>query len=39
MNEPALTTMIEWLAPARDPRLVQLPRAEYDRLKAAWGLP
>ena len=39
MEEPALTTTIAWLAPARHPLLVQLPRAEYNRLKAAWGLP
>jgi len=39
MEEPALKTTIGWLAPARHPLLVQLPRAEYDRLKKAWGLP
>jgi L,D-peptidoglycan transpeptidase YkuD (ErfK/YbiS/YcfS/YnhG family) len=39
MEEPALTTTIAWLAPKRTPLLVQLPRAEYERLTLAWRLP
>lgn len=29
----------QWLREAAQPRLVQLPRAEYQRLRAEWGLP
>jgi L,D-peptidoglycan transpeptidase YkuD (ErfK/YbiS/YcfS/YnhG family) len=39
MEESALTAMVGWLAPASTPLLVQLPRAEYARLKPAWRLP
>jgi len=39
MDESALTTTIGWLAPRQAPLLVQLPRAEYKRLKSAWRLP
>jgi D-alanyl-D-alanine dipeptidase len=39
MAEPALTTTIAWLTPSRRPLLVQLTRADYDRLKSAWDLP
>jgi L,D-peptidoglycan transpeptidase YkuD (ErfK/YbiS/YcfS/YnhG family) len=39
MEEPALTATIAWLAPAKAPLLVQLPRDEYERLKLAWRLP
>lgn len=34
-----LRGVMVWLSPAERPVLVQLPRAAYDRLKAAWGLP
>jgi hypothetical protein len=39
MEESALTTTITWLAPSRRPLLVQLTRADYGRMKSAWGLP
>ena len=39
MEESALTTTIAWLSPKPAPLLVQLPRAEYERLKSAWRLP
>jgi L,D-peptidoglycan transpeptidase YkuD (ErfK/YbiS/YcfS/YnhG family) len=39
MAEPNLLAVIGWLDPARTPLLVQLPRSEYERLKAAWRLP
>lgn len=39
MDEGALTTTIAWIDPARRPLLVQLPRGDYERLKAVWGLP
>jgi L,D-peptidoglycan transpeptidase YkuD (ErfK/YbiS/YcfS/YnhG family) len=39
MEESALTMTIGWLAAKPAPLLVQLPRAEYERLKSAWRLP
>ncbi len=39
MEEATLTEMIAWLSPDRHPRLVQLPRAEYEQVKKAWHLP
>lgn len=39
MDGQHLTQMIKWLKPASRPLLVQLPRAEYERLKDAWDLP
>jgi D-alanyl-D-alanine dipeptidase len=34
-----LETIVRWLDPARRPVLVQLPAAEYARLRGAWSLP
>jgi D-alanyl-D-alanine dipeptidase len=34
-----LETIVRWLDPGREPQLVQLPRAEYARLRRAWSLP
>jgi L,D-peptidoglycan transpeptidase YkuD (ErfK/YbiS/YcfS/YnhG family) len=34
-----LETVVRWLDPARHPVVVQLPAAEYARLRGAWGLP
>ena len=34
-----LETVVRWLDPRRGPQLVQLPRAEYARLRRAWSLP
>jgi hypothetical protein len=34
-----LETVVGWLDPSRRPMLVQLPAAEYVRLRRAWGLP
>jgi D-alanyl-D-alanine dipeptidase len=34
-----LTEVIAWLDPRRHPVMVQLPAAEYARLRAAWSLP
>lgn len=39
LDKPAVAELLGWLDAAKNPVLVQLPRAEYDRLKAAWGLP
>jgi D-alanyl-D-alanine dipeptidase len=35
----SLEEIVRWLDPARRPVLIQLPRAEYDRLRGAWALP
>ena len=34
-----LETIVRWLDPARRPMFVQLPAAEYARLRRAWSLP
>lgn len=34
-----LETVVQWLEPARHPLLVQLPAAEYARLRRTWNLP
>lgn len=39
MSAEALLDAMRWLAPERAPVVVQLPRAAYDRLRAAWHLP
>jgi len=31
--------MIQWLRAKENPHYVVLPKAEYDRLRAEWGLP
>lgn len=39
MAEASISEVLRWLDPARSPVLVQLPRAEYEARRAAWGLP
>src|SRR5512138_264281 len=39
MPEAELLTVMRWLDPAQHPVLVQLPRAQYGRLKTDWRLP
>ncbi|MGE0814159.1 MAG: L,D-transpeptidase [Vicinamibacterales bacterium] len=39
MAEPALSGLMRWLDPARQPVLVQLPREALAALRTAWGLP
>ena len=39
MSQTDLETLLTWLAPARQPRLVQLPGPTYDRLINRWMLP
>jgi len=39
MPADELETVVRWLDPARQPLLVQLPAAEYARLRGAWSLP
>jgi L,D-peptidoglycan transpeptidase YkuD (ErfK/YbiS/YcfS/YnhG family) len=34
-----LDAVVRWISAARSPLLVQLPRAEYEKLKPLWGLP
>ena len=39
LEASALEALVRWLDGARRPALVQLPAAEYERLREAWGLP
>ena len=39
MDEPRLVELLRALEPASKPAFVLLPRAEYDALAMAWGLP
>src|SRR5574338_1211642 len=39
MDAQPLTQILSWLRPGSRPVLVQLPRAAYETLKAAWDLP
>ena len=39
LDAGALESLMRWLDGTRRPALVQLPAAEYDRLREAWGLP
>jgi zinc D-Ala-D-Ala dipeptidase len=39
MPQERLESVIEWLDPARKPLLVQLPLAQYEKLKKRWQLP
>ncbi len=39
MAEASMTAVLRWLDPALTPMLVQLPLAEYQARRAAWGLP
>lgn len=39
MPDPALQEVLAWLNAEADPVLVQLPQAEADRRREAWGLP
>ncbi|HEX6185900.1 MAG TPA: L,D-transpeptidase family protein [Pyrinomonadaceae bacterium] len=39
MEQPNLEALLRWLDPETEPLLVQLPDAEYARLRAGWGLP
>ena len=38
-SSDAMNALLAWLKPESLPILVQLPRSEYDRLRALWGLP
>lgn len=39
MAEENLETLMTWLDPRKRPLLVQMPEAEYARLRSVWGLP
>ena len=39
MDDAAMDALLRWLDPARTPRFVLLPDAEYVRLQATWQLP
>lgn len=39
MNEPAILAVLAWMDATKKPLLVQLPRAELERLAPAWGAP
>jgi D-alanyl-D-alanine dipeptidase len=39
MSSEAMDALLRWIDPARMPLLVQLPQAEYDRLRPRWLLP
>jgi L,D-peptidoglycan transpeptidase YkuD (ErfK/YbiS/YcfS/YnhG family) len=39
MSPEAMDALLQWVDPARAPLLVQLPQAEYDRLRPLWRLP
>jgi D-alanyl-D-alanine dipeptidase len=39
MAEERLKELLNWLDPKRSPRLVTLPRGQYEALRVAWGLP
>ncbi len=39
MDEDMMTSLVRWLDDTAQPRLVQLPAAEWNRLRAIWQLP
>lgn len=39
MDQTAMQVLLAWLDPGKRPVLVQLPRAELERLAPAWGAP
>jgi len=39
MDDAAMDALLRWLDPARSPRFVLLPDAEYAHLQSAWQLP
>jgi len=39
MPEEDLLTILRWLQNEKNPLLVQLPRAEYEKVWTNWGLP
>lgn len=39
MSDADMQALLAWLRKDRSPRLLLLPQGEYERLRAAWGLP
>src|SRR5262249_3901259 len=39
MNSSSMEEVLRWLDAKKRPALVQLPQAEFERLRKAWGLP
>jgi hypothetical protein len=39
MPQEQLESLLGWLDPTRNPLLVQLPEAEYQKLRKHWQLP
>jgi len=39
MKEEKMVELLKWLDPAKKPLIIQLPQAEYVRLKDSWKLP
>ena len=39
MKEEDLLTLLRWIDPKKSPRIVQLPRDEYERSRREWSLP
>jgi L,D-peptidoglycan transpeptidase YkuD (ErfK/YbiS/YcfS/YnhG family) len=39
MASSEIEVLLKWLDPKRRPLLVQMPRADYERLRDGWGLP
>ncbi len=39
LDQPTLLKMIKWLDKEKNPIVVQLPKAEYERVKTKWNLP
>ncbi|MEA4858668.1 MAG: hypothetical protein AAGU21_03040 [Solidesulfovibrio sp.] len=39
MNEPSMLVILSWIDAGNNPVIVQLPRAELNRLAPAWGAP
>jgi zinc D-Ala-D-Ala dipeptidase len=39
MPEPVIIRLLQWLNPAKRPRIIQLPRSVYNELRSRWRLP
>jgi L,D-peptidoglycan transpeptidase YkuD (ErfK/YbiS/YcfS/YnhG family) len=39
MSERDMVRLLGWLDPAKEPRLIQLPRSIYNERRTGWGLP
>ena len=39
MDTADITRLLDWLDPGQSPLLVQMPEAQYQQVRSAWGLP